>query len=85
VWLNLLDRHWLGADKLYLCGKRITLADYFGSSIVTLGELIGCDFASFPNIGRWLVTIKETSAWAKTNGAFYGLAGAMKGMQFEAV
>lgn len=85
VWLDLLDRHWLRPDKRYLCGERITIADYFGSSIVTLGELIGCDFASYPNIGRWLATIKEMPAWAKSNGAFYGLAGAMKGRQFEAV
>jgi glutathione S-transferase len=85
VWLDLLDRHWLGPDKRYLCGDSITIAAYFGSSVVTLGELIGCDFAAYPNIGRWLETIKRAPAWAKTNDAFYGVAGAMKGIQFEAV
>jgi glutathione S-transferase len=85
VWLDLLDRHWLGPDKRYLCGESITIADYFGSSIVTLGELIGCDFAAYPNISRWLATMKQAPAWAKSNDAFYGLAGAIRGMQFEAV
>jgi glutathione S-transferase len=83
LWLDLLDRCWLGPDKLYLCGQSMTIADYFGSSVVTLGELIGCDFAAYPNIRRWLATIKQAPAWAETNDAFYGLAGAMKGMQFE--
>jgi glutathione S-transferase len=85
TWLDLLDRHWLGAHKRYLCGERITIADYFGSSIVTLGEVIGCDLAAYPNISRWLVTIKQLPAWAKTNDAFYGMAEAMKGMQFAAI
>jgi glutathione S-transferase len=85
VWLDLLDRHWLGPDKRYLCGESITIADYFGSSVVTLGELIGCDFAAYPNIRRWLATIKQLPAWAKSNAVFYGLAGAMKTMQFEEV
>lgn len=85
VWLDLLDRHWLGADKRRLCGDRITIADYFGSSIVTLGELIGCDFVAYPNVSRWLATIKQLPGWAKSNEAFYGLAGAMKEMKFEAV
>jgi len=52
---------------------------------VTLGELIDCDFVSYPNIGRWLATITRMPAWANSNTAFYGLAWAMKGMQFEAV
>jgi glutathione S-transferase len=84
AWLDLLDRYWLG-DRHYLCGERITIADYFGSSIVTLGEAIGCNFDAYPNISRWLVTIKQIPAWGKTNEAFYGMAGAMKAMQFEVV
>lgn len=85
AWLDLLDQYWLGANKRYLCGERITIADYFGSSVVTLGEVIGFDFSVYPNISRWLATIKQIPTWSKTTDAFYGMAGAMKEMQFEAV
>ena len=53
-WLGLLDNHWLGPNKPYLCGNEITIADYFGSGIVTLGEAIGVDFSPYPNVVRWL-------------------------------
>ena len=29
--LQILDDYWLGPDKSYLCGDRITIADHFGS------------------------------------------------------
>ena len=29
-WLKILKDYWLGPDKPYLCGERITIADYFG-------------------------------------------------------
>ena len=31
------------ATTQYICGDKITIADYFGACIVTAGELIGCD------------------------------------------
>ena len=45
-WLKVLDEHWIGPDKTYLCGE-LTIADYFGAALVTLGEVIGIDFSPF--------------------------------------
>jgi glutathione S-transferase len=84
-WLQALNDHWLGPDKPYLCGDQITIADYFGAGLVTLGELINCDFANYPNVQRWLGNIKKLPHWPKVNEAFYGLRESLKGKQFAAV
>jgi glutathione S-transferase len=84
-WLAILDSHWLGPDKPYLCGDEITIADYFGSCLVTLGEVIRCDFTQYPNISRWLGNMKKLASWPRINEALYGLAGAVKDMPFIAV
>jgi glutathione S-transferase len=85
IWLQLLNDYWIGPSKPYLCGNEITIADYFGAGLVTLGELIKCDFSKYPNIQRWLNNVKKTPNWAKVNEAFYGLAGALKDKQFVAI
>jgi glutathione S-transferase len=80
-WLRLLNDHWLGS-KPYLCGDQITIADYFGAGIVSLGELIGCDFAAYPNIRRWLDSMKQVPNWARVNEAFNGYREQLKSQQF---
>ena len=42
-WLQVLNDHWIGPNNQYLTGNTITIADYFGAGLVTLGELIRCD------------------------------------------
>jgi len=81
-WLKLLDEHWIGPDKRYLCGDEIMIADYFASGIVTLGETIGVDLAAYPNVKRWLDVMKRLPSWPKVNEAFYGLVEAVKGQKF---
>jgi len=81
-WLKVLNDYWIGPSKTYLCGDAITIADYFAAAIVTLGELIGVDFAPYPNVQRWLAAMKKGPNWAKTNEAFYGLREAVKGQKF---
>jgi glutathione S-transferase len=81
-WLSLLDSYWLGPNKPYLCGNDITIADYFGSGIVTLGEAIGVDFTPYPNIARWLDRMKALPSWNSVNEVFYGLVGSLKGQKF---
>ena len=81
-WLKVLDEHWLGPNKTYLCGNDITIADYFGAGIVSLGEIIGVDFAPYPNVKRWLATMAKRPNWPKVNEAFYGLRDALKGQNF---
>ena len=84
-WLRLLNDYWIGPTKPYLCGDRITIADYFGSGLVTLGEVVGCDFAAYPNIKRWLDNMKRLPSWPKVNEVFYGLVDAVKGQSFVKV
>lgn len=83
-WLQVLNDHWIG-DKPYLCGNEITIADYFGSSLVSIGELIGCDFAAYPNIQRWLGNMRKLKSWDKVNEVFHSVAGMNKGKEFARV
>jgi glutathione S-transferase len=81
-WLKLLNDYWIGPNKTYLCGNTITIADYFGAGIVTLGEIIGVDFAPYPNVTRWLTAMKKLPNWGKVNEAFDGLREAVKSQKF---
>ena len=83
-WLGLLNDYWIG-NKQYTCGNEITIADYFGVCLVTLGEIIRCDFSQYPNVNRWLGNMKKLKTWNKVNEALYGLATAVKELQFVAV
>jgi glutathione S-transferase len=47
-----------------------------------LGEIIGVDFAPYPNVKRWLETMKKLPSWGKVNEAFHGLRDAVKGQKF---
>ena len=83
-WLGVLDKHWLGPNN-YVCGKDITIADYFGVCLLTLGELTRTDFSKYPNVNRWLGTMKQLKSWAKVNEVLYGFAGQIKDMPFVTV
>jgi glutathione S-transferase len=84
-WLQVLNDHWIGPNNAYLCGSELTIADYFGSGIVSIGELIGCDFAAYPNIQRWLGNMRKLKSWDKVNEMFNGFAGMNKGKEFARV
>ena len=85
VWLKLLDQHWIGPKNNYLCGNEVTVADYLGSGLVTLGEVVGCDFANYPNVQRWLGNMRKLKSWSKVNEVFNGLVAANKGKEFVTV
>jgi glutathione S-transferase len=84
-WLKVLNDHWIGPNKQYLCGDQITIADYFGAGIVTLGEIIRCDLSAYPNVQRWLDNMKKLPSWPKVNEVFYGLVESVKGQPFHAI
>jgi len=84
-WLQLLNDHWIGPNKQYLCGNQVTIADYFGAGLVTLGEVIRVDFSKYPNVARWLANMKKLPGWDKTNVEFYGLVNAVKEQPFQAI
>ncbi len=39
-WLQIFNDHWIGPKNQYLCGNELTIADYFGAGIVSIGEWI---------------------------------------------
>jgi glutathione S-transferase len=84
-WFKILNDYWLGPQKQYLCGDQITIADYFGASLVTLGEVIRCDFSAYPNVERWLNNMRKLGSWKKTNEAMAGFANAVKDQPFKAL
>ena len=69
-WLRILDQSILGKNK-FLCGDEITIADYMGAIYVVSGECIQCDFADYPNVARWLNSMKALKSWPSVNEAFY--------------
>jgi glutathione S-transferase len=81
-WLKVLNDHWIGPKNNYLCGNQITIADYFGACLVTLGEVIGVDFSAYPNVQRWLDNMKKLPNWPKINEAFDGLVASTRGQPF---
>lgn len=84
-WLRLLDRSLIGPDHAYMCGDRITIADYLGASFVTIGEAIGCDFSDYPNVRRWLGNMRRLKSWPRVFEAFDGLCASLRDKTFVKV
>ncbi len=84
-WLEILNDHWIGPNKRYLCGNDISLADYVGVSQLTLGEMVRCDYSLYGNVQRWLDTMKARPNWDAVNAPFYGAVAYFKDMSLEAM
>jgi glutathione S-transferase len=82
AWLEILDSHWLGASNRYLCGDDITIADYFASSLLTVGELIGVKFDKYPNLAGWIETMKSLPSWNTVHAPFNDFKQSLSGMSF---
>ena len=83
-WLEVLDKHILGSNR-FLCGDRITIADYFAVAFVTLGEVVGADYTPYPNVRRWVAEMKKLPSWRQVNEVFDGYAASLKGSQFVSI
>jgi glutathione S-transferase len=84
-WFRILDSHWLGPSRQYLTGDRTTISDYFGACLVTLGEVIRCDFSAYPNVCRWIANMKKLASWNRINEAHRGFAETVKDQPFQAL
>lgn len=84
IWLQRLDQHVIGKNK-YLCGDQITIADYFGSVLISAGDLIGVSLKRFSNIDRWMNTMRALPSWKKVNEAADGFAASLKGKTFVTI
>jgi glutathione S-transferase len=80
-WLKILDKEIIGSHK-YIAGDELTIADHFASIVVSIGDLIGQDFSPYPNITRWMSTMRQLPSWKKVNEAADGFAAANKGKDF---
>ena len=74
TWMKVLDEKLLGTEKTYLCGRELTIADYYGASFVHLAEVIGSDLSQYPNVERWLGRMKKRSTWDKVYETINGFA-----------
>jgi len=83
-WLKILNDDIIGS-RTYLVGNSITIADYFGVCLLTLGEVTRCDWSKYPNVKRWVDTMKKLPSWTKVNEALYGYAGYVKDQQFVTI
>lgn len=70
-WLTILDEHLIGSKNAYVCGAKLTIADFLGVCMITLGEVIRLDYSAYPNMSRWLANIKAIPYWDDVNDAFY--------------
>jgi glutathione S-transferase len=85
AWLTILDKDLIGPKKRFLCGDRVTLADYMGAEMVALGEVIRCDYSAYPNVQRWLKNMKALKSWPKVHEVIEGFAASVKEQPFVAV
>ena len=81
-WLGILNDNIIGKDRRYLVGNSITIADYFGVCLITLGDVTRCDWSKYPNVKRWIDTMKQLKSWGPVNEALYGYADYVKSQQF---
>ncbi|MCG6871922.1 MAG: glutathione S-transferase family protein [Gammaproteobacteria bacterium] len=85
AWLKVLDKDIIGPNQQYLCGNEITIADYFGACLITLGKLTRCDFSAYPNVSRWLANMEQLDTWDSVNEALDGFAAQLKDQPFVAI
>ena len=78
-WLKVLNDHLIGPKNAYLCGDKITIADYYGAPFAALNEALGSDLAKYPNVKRWLGNMKALKSWGKVNEVITGFAASLKG------
>jgi glutathione S-transferase len=84
-WLKILDQSLIGPGKQYLCGDKITLADYLGAEMVYLGEMVGCGYSAYPNIERWMKNMKALKSWPRVHETIDGFAASLKGKSFVGI
>lgn len=82
--LQVLNDHIIGDNK-YLCGNEPTVADYLASCMVTAGDLINADLSKYPNVARWVASMRALPNWAKVNEVHNGFAASLKEKAFVSI
>ena len=84
-WLQVLNDNILGTKNKYVTGDQLTIADYFGASLLTCGDPIRTEFSAYPNVVAWLKRMEATANWKKVNEAMYGFRDYLKEQQFDTI
>jgi glutathione S-transferase len=84
-WLRFLNDYWIGPDRNYICGDRITIADYLGACVVTIGEVIRVNLSGYHNIVRWLDNVERLPSWWSANESLYNWVAAMEQIPFVTI
>jgi glutathione S-transferase len=74
---DLLDQHLIG-ENAFVCGDEPTIADCLGGAYVSLMDLVEYDLRPYPNVARWMGTLRALPAWPPTYAAFDGLMAALR-------
>jgi len=83
--LRVLNDNWIGPDQAYLCGDTLTIADYFGAEFVSVGDIIRCDLSKYPNISRWIATMKALPNLASVHEIADGFAASLSEQESAAI
>lgn len=84
-WLKILDENIIGPKNSFVCGSQLTLADYLGACMITLGEVIRLDYSAYPNLARWLGTMKSLPYWKGVHQGFSQFIAMCRDASFEAL
>lgn len=84
-WLQVLDTHLLRHCDPFLLGAAPSVAEFLGASILSLGELVGCSFAGYPQVRSWYAAVNDLESWRTVNADFSELASSLRGQGFVAL
>ena len=76
-WLAVLDSHWI-ADRGFVAGKTLTIADFLGAAYVTLLAVVDFDLRPYANVNRWQNAMRRLPHWNQSYAAFEGLLAALR-------
>lgn len=80
-WMGVLDTSIIGANK-FLAGNEISIADYFAAGIFSVGDVTRVDLSKYPNVDRWMKSMRALPSWQATMEATTGFAKMMEAKQF---
>jgi glutathione S-transferase len=65
---------YIGSNK-FICSSTISLVDYIGASLLTVGELARLDWnaAGLQNINNWINNVKAATSWNVANAMHQAL------------
>ena len=63
---------------MFFCGPQLTIAAYLGAAAMSCAEFDSFDLTPWPNVVRWLKTMKARPSWEETYAAFYDMIAAMR-------